>query len=215
MPTGYPKNGKRAKQSPLNRCTVCKHPERKRIEMLRLAGQSLDKLAERFSVSRDAIHRHMENHVTDYDKAGYFAGPAKIAALADVAAEESESLIDYLRILRSTLFGILDKAAEKNDPNSVSVVSGRLIEVLREIGKITGQVNEFAGSTIVNVQNNTLILNSAPMADLQAGLLEVCARHPDARGEIVALFRRLDQKYQQTAVPTSQAPSRLLEAANG
>ena len=42
-------------------CTICKHPERHRIEMLRIGGASLDAVAEKFGVGRDAIHRHVAN----------------------------------------------------------------------------------------------------------------------------------------------------------
>jgi hypothetical protein len=38
-------------------------------------------------------------------------------------------------------------------------------------------------------------MNSQPFVELQAGLLEVCQKHPDARGDIVDLFRRLDAKH--------------------
>jgi hypothetical protein len=70
LPKGYPKDGKPRKLSPLNRCAVCKHPDRPRIEALHCAGVSLDRLAERFELRRDAIWRHMGRHVTDERKAG-------------------------------------------------------------------------------------------------------------------------------------------------
>ena len=56
------------------------------------------------------------------------------------------------------------------------------------IGKITGQITNFAGTTI-NINNtNVAVLTSAPFADLQAGLLRVCAAHPEVRGDIIDLF---------------------------
>lgn len=69
-----------------------------------------------------------------------------------------------------------------------------MIELLRDYGRVTGQIQQFAGTTI-NIQNNVQILNSAPFADLQAGLLQICAEHPETRGAIVALFHDLDEKY--------------------
>jgi phage terminase large subunit-like protein len=57
-----------------SRCQVCRHDERWRIELLRAGGASLDSLAEKFGVHRDAIFRHWRDHVSDEMKAGYLAG---------------------------------------------------------------------------------------------------------------------------------------------
>jgi hypothetical protein len=86
-------------------------------------------------------------------------------------------------------------------------ISGYLTTVLHTIGKITGEISGLASTTFtINNNNNVQILNSQPFVDLQAGLLEVCQRHPEARGEIVDLFRRLDAKH---AAPDMK----LIEAA--
>ncbi len=183
---------------PRVRCVVCHHPERVRIEALRTAGMSLDKLSEQFGIHRDAIWRHCENHVSDETKASYLLGPAKIADLANAAADESRSVIDYLTITRSILMNALDKSAQAGKPYEVDRLSGRMIEVMREIGRITGEVRDFA-STTINIQNNTQILNSAPFMELQAGLLQVCARHPNARADVIALFHELDARHSAPA----------------
>ncbi|WP_294532601.1 hypothetical protein [uncultured Rhodoblastus sp.] len=174
---------------------------------------TLDRLSERFGLQRDAIWRHMGRHVTDERKAGYLIGPAKIAELADIAAEESQSVLDYYGILRSALFFQLDKLAAKNDAAGVAMLAGRLTDVLGAIGKITGQISTFANSTIINVQNNVQILNSPPFADLQAGLLRVCVAHPEARRDIIALFRDLDGKY--GAAPPGHVPAALAAPSRG
>jgi hypothetical protein len=57
------------------------------------------------------------------------------------------------------------------------------------------------------VQNNYAILNSQPFAELQSGLVEICAAHPEARADILALFRRLDEKYSSAPMPP-----RMIEA---
>jgi hypothetical protein len=207
MPKGYPANGVKRKARTDNRCAICKHAERSRIEALHCAGVSLERLAEKFDVHKDAVWRHMQRHVTEERKASYLIGPAKIAALAEVAAEESESILDYLNILRSSLFALLDKRAAEGDHYAVSMLSSRATEVLREIGKLTGQISNFANNTVINVQNNTTILNSPPFADLQGGLLRVCAAHPEARADIIALFHDLDRKYNGVPAQMITAPA--------
>ena len=191
---GLSKERREAEGEPGELLAICRHPERVQIESLHCAGVSLERLAEKFDVHKDAVWRHVRNHMTDHQRASYLIGPAKIAALAEVAAEESELILDYLNILRSSLFALLDKRAAEGDYCAVSMLSAWAMEVLREIGKLTGQISNFANSTVINVQNNLTILNSAPFADLQSGLLQVCAAHPEARADIVALFHDLDRK---------------------
>jgi hypothetical protein len=189
---------------PRVRCVVCHHPERVRIEALRTARVSLDKLSEQFGIHRDAIWRHVENHVSDATKASYLLGPAKIADLANAAADESRSVIDYLAITRSIIMNALDKSAQAGKPYEVDRLSQRMVEVLNALGKITGEVSQLA--TTINVTNNVQVLNSQPFMELQSGLLQVCARHPEARADIIALFRDLDARH-------SGAPaSKLIEA---
>ena len=53
-------------------CQVCRHPDRLRIELLRLTGVSLDRLAARFKVHRDAINRHMV-HLDQADRVALIA----------------------------------------------------------------------------------------------------------------------------------------------
>lgn len=194
MPKGYPKDGRRKSPSPLHRCTICQHPERPLIEALRFDDVSLDKIAERFGVDRLAVWRHMKNHVTEEQKARHFVGPARMMELADLAAKESENVIDYYRILRSSLLYRLESLATSADHASYASLAKRLIETLDKIAQVTGQVAAFSTTTI-NFQSNVQILASPPFADLQSGLLQLCARHPDVRADVISLFQDLDRRY--------------------
>ena len=185
---------------PVRGCKVCHHAERHRIEALRVAGVSIDKLSEQFGVHRDAIWRHCTKHVTDEARASYLLGPSKIAELAVRAADESRSIIDYLTITRSLVMAQMDREAQLNKPFAVDRLAGRMVEILRELGHATGEVHKLAG-TIVNITNNTQVLNSPPFLELQAGLLQVCAAHPDARADIIKLFHSLDAKHATGDVP--------------
>jgi hypothetical protein len=68
------------------------------------------------------------------------------------------------------------------------------------MGGITGEVSRIAGVTM-NVTNNVQILQSQPFLALQAGLLQVCANHPEARAEIISLFRSLDDQHATADAP--------------
>ena len=185
-----------------SQCTVCAHQERARIELLRAGGASLRILAEKFGISKDAVHRHFENHVTDARKAELCAGPARVEELANKAADESKSLLDYLSITRSVLFNQLLNAAEAGDRLGVASIAGRLIEALREVGRVTGELRTLSGITI----NNSLTLVTSPeFMRLQEGLLQVCKEVPAARQPILQLLRGLDSPPAEIAKPNGSA----------
>lgn len=139
-----------------SRCAVCRHPERVRIEMMRLAGMSLDAIAEKFNLGnggRDCIWRHMQRHVSEDEKSIMLAD-VPIQEAAARAAEENVSLLDYLGLIRSALLQQVRLAASVNDRHGLAVVSGRALECLREIGKLTGELKGFGPRTVINNQVN-------------------------------------------------------------
>jgi hypothetical protein len=182
---------------PVRGCHVCNHPERVRIEALRVAGVSIDKLGEQFDVHRDAVWRHCTHHMTDEAKASYLLGPAKIADLCNLAAGENRSLIDYLAVARSLVMNQMDREAQANRPYAVERLAGRLVEILREIGKITGEVTELAKTSISITYNSVAVMDSPIIAELQTELLTAMRPFPDARQAVIALFVRLDERHGQ------------------
>lgn len=160
------------------RCQICRHPERLRIEMARLSGASLDSIAKKFSIGRDAIWRHMEQHV-DGDRRSMLVADVPLKELADRAAEEGLSLIDYLGIVRTTVLNQLLGAASVNDRHGTASLAGRATDVLREIGKLTGEI--LRSAPVSNVTNNTMVFMSSPaFANLERMLIERLAPHPEA-----------------------------------
>jgi hypothetical protein len=132
------------------------------------------------------------------------AGPAAVEQLAQAAAEESKSLLDYLAITRAVLFNQFLNAAEAGDRAHVANVAGRLLESLREIGRITGELREVSGLTI---NHNTINLFGSPeFLALQEGLLTIARQHPAVKADIVALLRNLDAKPLGGGLP---APGRI------
>lgn len=173
-------------------CAVCRlgDGERVRLEALRCSGASLDSLAKKFRVSRDSVFRHMRSHCTPETKTSYLAGPATIAELKERAAQEGGSILDYLGVLRSILMGAITSTAEATSAATLAMLSGRLIETLREIGKLTGEIDRLNPS--INVTTNVAIMSDPRMIELQSGLLTIARTHPAARGDIITLLRGLD-----------------------
>lgn len=187
---------------------ACRHPERERIEALRASGASLESLARKFRVHKDAIWRHWRDHVSADLKVQYLAGPATIAALKERAVAEGGSILDYLGILRSVLMGAITASAEAQSAFTLAALSGRLVEVLREIGKLTGEIERLDPG--INVTTNIAIMSDPRMIDLQSGLLAIARGHPEVRSDLIALLRNLDSRSPLTTRNGLQP--RLIEA---
>jgi hypothetical protein len=176
-----------------NRCMCCRHPDRWRLELLRAGGASIDALAAKFNVSRDAVYRHWELHVSDEAKAGYLCGPIELEKLADRAAAEGDSVLDYLRMCRTVLAGQLAAMSEAGDGRGAAFVAGQLTRTLEAIAKVTGELGALAQSTTYNFTSNTMVMAEHPaFLRIQATILKALADFPDARQAVVLALRGLD-----------------------
>jgi hypothetical protein len=184
------------------RCQVCRHEHRWRIELLRAAGASLDSLAAKFGVERDAIWRHWTNHVSAEAKATYLIGPADMEQLAQKAAETGDSVLDYLKICRGALLAQLASMQVAGDSRNVAYVTGQLVRTLETIAKVSGELGALAQTTYNITTNNVAVLSEHPaFAKLQATLLRALAPHPGARADVVAALRQLDENNAPAATP--------------
>jgi hypothetical protein len=165
---------------------------------LKAGGASLDSLATKFDVDRTALHRHWHKHVTPDAKAGYLAGPDQLDALRDKAREESDSVLDYLRITRTALLSSLIACSEAGDARGVSMVAGTLVGCLERIGKITGQISQITSQTNINLA----ILNSPEWASITGDLLRALAPFPAARTAVAAVLRARET----AAIPLAPPP---------
>jgi hypothetical protein len=173
---------------PNGRCQVCRHKERYRIELVLSGGATMRATAKRFGVDYMAVRRHWLTHVPDDRRAALIAGPTKLSELADRAADEGGSLLDHFIILRNTLYRRLDASDEAGDANQVASLSGRIVEVLREMGRLTGDLSRGG----VSITNNFF---AAPQfAELEAALIEALAPHAEARTAVIRAFHALQNR---------------------
>jgi AraC-like DNA-binding protein len=169
------------------KCQACAHPDRAHLELLKAGGASLDSLAAKFGISRDSVHRHFKNHVSEARKKELLAGPIRVADLANAAAEESRNLLDYLSITRGVLFNQFLACAEAGDRHGVAHVGTQLLSSLRELGKLTGELRNLSGITI---NQNTLNVFADPdFLALQDGLVLLARKHPAIREDILQLLQ--------------------------
>jgi hypothetical protein len=167
------------------RCTICKHPARPQIDLAIATGLSKRAIAQRFSVSPDAVWRHGQSHLT----------PEVCAALATklvqrdgdmrrILLDEGAGVVEALKAIRGPLFGLFLVAIDAGDSRAAAALSGRLHESLALSAKLTGELAPQAGVSITNV------LLSPDYQRLRGELMRVLARHPEAQAEVAAVFRR-------------------------
>ena len=192
-----------------SRCQCCQHAERWRIELLRAGGASLDSLAAKFGLHRDAIARHWNRHVSAEMKAGYLAGTVQLQDLAATAAEQGSSVLDNLHAVRCVLMGQLSVMIEAGDPRGAGYIGGQLVKVLETIARISGELGDLARSATYNVTNNIAVLQEHPaFAKLQATMLRALAPHPAARADVVLALRSLDMESAPRGAP---GPAKMIE----
>ena len=169
-------------------CRVCSSPHRHEIEAARVAGVSLDAIEAKWGVERSAVWRHCRNHMTASDRAAYLAD-IPLAEVAERAAKEGGSLLQYLSLIRSTVISQMLVAAQANDGHRTAVLAGRATEVLGVIGKLSGQLSDLRNLT---VNNTVTFVNSPAFAKLQAMLLDRLKAHPAALAAVVDGLRELE-----------------------
>jgi hypothetical protein len=180
-------------------CSICKHRDKTRIEATRIAGASLDSIAAKFSISRDALHRHMTNHV-DADTRSQLLADVSVQELAQLAAAEGVSVLQYLSLVRQILMGELQLASQVHAHSATAALAGKLNETLRLLGTLSGEMSEMASRSIT-VNGNINILNSPVIADLQSKILEALAPFPDASSAVIRALRSFESAPAATNAP--------------
>ena len=98
-------------------CKICVHPERFRMELALASGRGLMSVRAEFftggtpNEGRDALRRHWKSCVSAKRKAELLAGPIEIDRLANRAAEENRSLLEYAGILKISVVQNVSGAA--------------------------------------------------------------------------------------------------------
>lgn len=200
------------KGEPNKKCTICAHEQRYQVELALVSGVSCRAVGKKYAVSRDAAWRHLRNHVPAERRAELVAGPLKPAELAERAADEGMTLLEYLAMVRNALMARFLAASEADDRQGTALIAGRLLECLRTIARLTGELQ----SASSNITNNTLVLGSPLMADLQRMLVMRLRPYPEAARAVMAGLEELSSRAlgavpSQVAMPITA--DRLLEAS--
>jgi len=194
------------KGEPNRKCTICAHPQRYQIELAIVSGVSRRAIGKKYAVSADAVWRHAHNHVPPERRSELVAGPLKPAELAQRAADEGVSLLEYTSMVRNALMARFLAASESDDRSGTALIAGRLLDCLRLTAQLSGELSK-AGATVTT---NIAILQSPLMADLQAMLIRTLTPYPEARAAVLRGLDELSARSLQSS-PLPQSSGRLIE----
>ena len=152
------------------KCTICAHTNRNDIDLLLVDGVSFRNIAEQYSLSTTAIHRHKNNCL------------AATMAKAEMAAEQVEimnggNLLDQLRNLNRETLAILAEAKTLKDYQIALKAITRAERQIELQARLLGELQE--GTTTVN------ILVTPEWQAMRGRLLSALAPYPEARLAIV------------------------------
>jgi hypothetical protein len=186
------------------RCTICNHPARPQIDLAIATGLSKRAVAQRFGVSRDAVWRHGQAHLTAEMRAALATKLLQREGdMRRILLEEGAGVVEALKAIRGPLFGLFLAAVDAGDNKAAAALSGRLHENLALVAKLTGELVPHAGTSITN------ILLSPDFQRLRAELIRVLVCYPDAQAEVAAVFRQTGLR---AATEMVASPKKMIEA---
>ncbi len=154
------------------RCTVCAHPGREAIDRTLVAGEPFRNIAERFSVSVAALHRHKADHL-----------PTKLTKAQEAQeAAQADDLLRQVRALQEKTLSILLQAEGAGD---LRTALGAIREARGNIELLAKLQGELDGRPVVN------LLVSSEWLELRAVIVTALEPHPDARGAVLAAIGRI------------------------
>jgi hypothetical protein len=164
--------------------TINSHPDRPAIEAGLARRVALRKLAKRFGVSIDALHRHKHKLLRDAPEM-FLAVQAK--DWGKVSAKELEALRletseGWLRNVRADLGKVLyyrDICIADNDHQAAAQWTGHARKYFEMIGHAAEQLKAHS----INIQNN--FYNSPDYWLIQNAILAALADHPAARADVL------------------------------
>jgi hypothetical protein len=128
-----------------------------------------------------------KGHCSDARKAELMCGGVKLEELKNKAASESLSVLENLAVVRSVLMRQFLSQAEAGSGQGVSVTASRLLESLRDLAGLSGDLRKLSGISITN--NTTNIYADPDFLSLQEGLILLARKHPNIKDDVLQLLQ--------------------------
>lgn len=122
-------------------CTVCTHPDRRRIDEELVSGTPLRNVAEQFRLKPTSLHRHDHNHIP--------TALAKAHNAQQVAA--ADGLLERLEDLTTEAHRLKTKAEKGGDLRTALSAVRELVRMVELLAKLRGELDESPKVALVAV----------------------------------------------------------------
>lgn len=147
-------------------CTICGHPERSDIDKALIRRVPYREITRRFGVGKDALSRHLHDHIA----------PA-VAKIRDAEeAREALDVVEQLRDINATSLSILKEARDRRDNDTALKAVDRVHKQLELVAKLAGTLDE-------RVQVNLYL--SPEWLKLRAVIVTALEPHEAARNAVL------------------------------
>ena len=143
------------------KCSVCEHIQVKEIDKSLVNGTGLRKIAERFSLSTTAVHRH-KKHLNG----------TLIKAREVMKITHADNLLEQVKYLQEKSLHILSKAEEIGDYRACTSAINEARKCLELLGKLAGELQD--GQTV-----NVIV--SPQWVELRTTIIKALEPHPEAK----------------------------------
>ncbi len=158
------------------RCTICTHKSRPKIDQALVERRAFRAIARQYSVSKDALMRHHDDHL-----------PASLVRAQNATeAAQADALLAQVVDLRDKALGVLEKA-EKSDELRTAVSAIREARGCVELlAKLAGELKD---SPTINV------ILMPEWRQLQAAILAALEPHVEARLAVASALTELESQH--------------------
>ncbi len=193
---------------PSARCTVCRSPNRARIEADMAKGLGKRETATKYKLGEDSIWRHWHRHVPEAVKAARKVDYLKPGAnLEKLLVEEPAGLLESLSLIRAGLLSQFDIALELDDRTGVAGMARELHRNLNLMAQATGELAQHAKSSVTNI-----ILSPSYLA-LRANLLRALRPFPEAARAVAEALRQAEGDAMSAMMADAPTPVLIEETA--
>ena len=165
-------------------CSTCSHPARSAIEAEIAAGAGLSPLERKYHVTRDALRRHRDRHMS-----------GAIAALRAVQQEQQEGIAsavgnattakDRVEGLVSKLEALVNRTHDEKRESMLLGASRELRASIELLARLSGELRP-ENQTTVQVLN---LSTSDEWVRTRGVILAALQRHPDALADVTDALR--------------------------
>lgn len=157
------------------RCTVCTHPERRRIEKALVSTEKLAGIAERFGTTKSSLCRHRQDHLP--------AHLAKAQEVEDIG--QALDVVQQLKVINAACLEVLAKARASDKHRTMLHAADRIQKQIELQARLLGELQD---QQTVNVA----VVMDPQWVEIRSRVLGALSPHPEARGAVVGALRELE-----------------------